>query len=257
MKIVFSFLLLCRSFLLFSQDTTIVLQQDFSKQKALTETKEKEKKAVSLLIPASMITFGAVSLVNRGSDNINTKIKEELWTENPHKQLHIDNYLQFAPAVTVYGLNAIGIKGKNNFRDRSMIYLLSNVFVNGITYPLKKITHQMRPDGSNYNSFPSGHTAEAFASAEFLRQEYKDVSPLYGVAGYLMASTTGFLRMYNNKHWFGDVIAGAGIGMLSTKLAYWIYPGIKRKLFHDKEISTSILPFYQQGIAGLSFVHFF
>ena len=43
----------------------------------------------------------------------------------------------------------------------------------------------------------------------------------------------GFLRMYNNKHWLSDVVAGAGIGIMSTKIAYWIYPVIKRKLFID------------------------
>lgn len=234
-KAFFSALLLSLSSLAFSQDTSVVLHQDFSKQAILTTTIEKEKRFTSLVLPGSLISFGVVSMINKGSDNnINSKIKEELWTENPHKQLHLDNYLQFAPAVAVYGLNAIGIKGKNNFRNRTMIYLLSNVFVNGITYPLKKITHQLRPDGSNNNSFPSGHTAEAFASAEFMRREYKDVSPLYGVAGYIMASATGFLRMYNNKHWFGDVMAGAGIGILSTQIAYWVYPFIEKKLFRNK-----------------------
>jgi membrane-associated phospholipid phosphatase len=46
-----------------------------------------------------------------------------------------------------------------------------------IVVPTKKLTHQERPDGSNNQSFPSGHTALAFASAEFLRREYWNVSP--------------------------------------------------------------------------------
>lgn len=32
--------------------------------------------------------------------------------------------------------------------------------------------------------------------------------------------------MYNNKHWLGDVAAGAGIGILSTTLSYWLYDKI-------------------------------
>ena len=77
----------------------------------------------------------------------------------------------------------------------------------------------------------------AFAAAEFMRQEYKDVSPLYGIAGYGAATITGILRLYNNKHWVSDVVAGAGFGILSTRLAYWIYPVIKRKLFKDKSMT--------------------
>jgi hypothetical protein len=41
---------------------------------------------------------------------------------------------------------------------------------------------------------PFGHTANAFASAEFLWQEYKDVSIWYGISGYIIASGTGVLE---------------------------------------------------------------
>lgn len=40
---------------------------------------------------------------------------------------------------------------------------------------------------------------------------------------YVVATGTGILRMYNNKHWLGDVAAGAGVGILSTTLSYWLY----------------------------------
>ena len=121
-------------------------------------------------------------------------------------------------------------------------------------YAVKNITKVQRPDGSGSNSFPSGHTATAFAAAEFMRQEYKDASPWYGIAGYAAAMATGILRLYNNKHWVSDVVAGAGVGILSTKLAYWIYPAIKRKFFKHKSINTMVMPFYQNGGGGLSIV---
>jgi membrane-associated phospholipid phosphatase len=124
-------------------------------------------------------------------------------------------------------------------------------------YTLKKVTHETRPDGSDNLSFPSGHTATAFAAAEFLRQEYKDVSAWYGIGGYAAATFTGFLRIVNNKHWVGDVFAGAGVGVISTRLAYWIYPSIKRSLFRNKEVHTIILPAYQNGVLALGLVHHF
>jgi membrane-associated phospholipid phosphatase len=38
-----------------------------------------------------------------------------------------------------------------------------------------------------------------------------------------MAAGTAALRVMNNRHWLSDVIAGAGIGMLTTKGSYWLY----------------------------------
>ena len=184
-------------------------------------------------------------------------IKNEIREDHPFFRTKIDDYLQYAPALAAYGLDAMGIKGRNNFRDRTMIYLLSNIMLTTTVFSVKKLSQQLRPDGSNHFSFPSGHTAEAFASAEFLYQEYKDVSPWYGVTGYVIAAITGYLRMYNNKHWLGDVVAGAGIGILSTKVAYWISPVIKRKFFKNKSMNTLIMPWYQNGIGGISLLHTF
>lgn len=212
-----------------------------------------------LLVPAVLITYGATSIGNEELRDINAEVKEELWTERVHKQLNIDNYLQWAPAAAVYGLNALGIKGRHDFRDRTIIYGLSNVILSSMVFGTKKFSNQLRPDGSNQFSFPSGHTANAFAGAEFLRLEYKDVSPWYGIAGYAVAATTGYLRMYNNKHWLSDVVAGAGIGILSTDLAYYLYPTVKRIFVKDKEKKSATIaaPFYNQGVVGLSIVHQF
>jgi membrane-associated phospholipid phosphatase len=211
----------------------------------------------SFLLPTAFVAYGVISLRSDRLQSVNEKIKEEIYTERSPKKVKIDNYLIFAPAAAVYGLNAVGIKGKNNFRDRTMIYGLSQMIMSATVFSVKKFSAEIRPDGSDQLSFPSGHTASSFAAAEFLRQEYKDVSPWYGVAGYAMAITTGYLRISNNKHWMGDVVAGAGVGIISTKLAYWLYPGIKQKLFKDKPVHTIVLPTYQNGAIGLGLVHNF
>jgi PAP2 superfamily protein len=210
-----------------------------------------------LIPPAALITYGIVTLNSNQLQTVNTKIREEIYLENPHKSFRIDDYLQYAPAAIVYGLNMAGIKGKNNFRDRTIIYLMSDLMLRGVVSAGKSMTHELRPDGSNYLSFPSGHTAHAFASAEFLRQEYRDVSPFYGIAGYALAAGTGYLRMYNNRHWLSDVATGAGIGIASTKIAYWLYPKVKRILFPNSEKASVIMPTYDQGNIGLSMIHQF
>ena len=104
-----------------------------------------------------------------------------------------------------------------------------------VVTPVKRFTNKLRPDGSNRLSFPSGHTSQAFVSAEFLRMEYKHISPWYGIAGYTVAALTGYLRMYNNKHWFSDIAAGAGVGILSVQAIYWVYPKLKKLFIKKKE----------------------
>jgi PAP2 superfamily len=211
----------------------------------------------SYLLPATLVVYGVVSLHTDALKDVNETVKEEVYTERQPNKIHLDNYLQYAPAVAVYALNAVGIHGKNNFRDRTIIYGLSNLMMGITVNSVKKITGETRPDGSDNLSFPSGHTATAFAAAEFMRQEYAAVSPFYGIAGYAAAAATGYLRISNNKHWVGDVVAGAGVGIISTKLAYWIYPVIKRNLFKNKDVHTIVMPIYQNGAAGLGMVHHF
>lgn len=211
-----------------------------------------------LIVPAVLIGYGAATFGIEGLKNVNTYLNKQIYPQTGRKAVHLDNYLLYVPTVLVYGLNIAGVKGKNNLVDRSAILLMSNVIMTGVVYTTKNLAHEWRPDGSDRYSFPSGHTAAAFAAAEFMRREYQDVSIWYGVAGYAVAATTGYLRMYNNKHWFSDVLAGAGVGILSTDLAYYIYPSVK-KVFTKKKTAelTMIMPTYQQGVIGASFVHIF
>ncbi len=232
---------------------------DSARQDHITQLQQRKKwfNIRPYILPGIMIAYGFTAIENKGLQSLDVAFQKKVYAESPHKNINFDNFLQFAPAAMVYGFDALGIKAKHDFRDRTMLFLISNIFANGSVFSVKKLSPQLRPDGSDYTSFPSGHAARAFANAEFLRQEYKDVSPWYGIAGYTMAVATGYLRMYNNKHWFSDVIAGAGIGIASTKLAYWLYPKIKHKFFKDKPMNTMVMPYYQNKTIGFSLVHSF
>ena len=185
-------------------------------------------KPQALIVPSVLIGFGVVGLESDWIKSINGEIKEEI-NENIDGHVTIDNFTQYMPMASVYALNAMGIKGKHNFKDRTVILATAYLIMGVTVSTLKSTSKVMRPDGSSRNSFPSGHTATAFMGAEFLYQEYKDQSVWYGVAGYTLAAATGFYRMYNDRHWLTDVAAGAGIGMLSTKIAYWVHPMLQRK----------------------------
>jgi hypothetical protein len=232
----------------------LISQITFSQQIKKDTIASKKITYKQLIIPGVLIGYGIIGIESDGLKYFNTEIKEEV-NENIDKKLTIDDITQYVPAASVYALNAMGIQGKNNFKDRTLILATSYLLVAGTTLPLKSITKVQRPDGSSFNSFPSGHTATAFAGAEFLWQEYKDVSIWYGISGYIVASGTGLFRIYNDRHWLTDVAAGAGIGILCTKTAYWLYPKMQ-KLFFKKETKTALLvaPFYNGNQMGIGLV---
>lgn len=209
-----------------------------------------------LMVPTILVGYGVLGLANNGIKNINVAIKSEV-DEHVKGGTTIDDYTRYVPVVSVYALNVMGVKGKHNYRDLTIITATSQLIMVGSVMGLKSLCKVERPDGSTDNSFPSGHTATAFSGAEILWQEYKDVSPWYGVAGYFVAGATGVMRIYNDRHWLTDVAAGAGIGILSTKLAYWLYPFIQKQLFGspgEKKVSLLAIPFYNGQQAGLSAV---
>lgn len=197
-------------------------------------------------IPLTLITLGALgTLDNRIIDS--KEIREERNEHTPHFHHNADNYLQFAPIMAVYGLNACGIKGKNSFANRTAILVKAEVLVAAVTFSLKKITAVPRPDSGQPTSFPSGHTAEAFAAATFMAKEYGDQSIWYPIGAYTVATGIGAMRVLNNRHWGSDVLAGAGIGILATEVAYLTH----QYKWTKKKRNAIVAPAYSNGATGL------
>ena len=153
----------------------------------------------------------------------------------------VDNYTQFGGMALTAGLKMAGVEGRSSWprlaASSLASYALMAVFVNGVKYT----AGELRPDLSTHNSWPSGHTATAFVGATILHKEYGLTrSPWYSIAGYSIATATGAMRVMNNRHWVSDVLSGAGIGILSTELAY----GICDLLFKDKGLLMNDLSYY-------------
>ncbi|MEO6521501.1 MAG: phosphatase PAP2 family protein [Mucilaginibacter sp.] len=218
--------------------------------------KHLHSKFLSLVPPAALITYGGISFAIPALRRLDYSINNEILKTDPgFSSAKTENYFQFAPVILVYGLNFVGVSGKNTFLDRTILLGISGGFVSIMTSTLKHTTNRLRPNSADYLSFPSGHTSTAFAGAEFMAQEYSEKSPWYGVVGYTIATTTGIFRLYNHDHWFSDVVAGAGFGIISTKLAYLVYPYLRNALTRtDKKGKSSMLvPTYQDGMAGFTF----
>ena len=156
-----------------------------------------------------------------------------------HTKTQVDDICQFAPTAT-YLFLGYGIKSSHSFTERFMAATTSTAIMTATVCAMKYTIRRMRPDDSRANSFPSGHTATAFMGAELILIEY---GPWWGAGAYVFAAGVGICRMYNNRHWMSDVIAGAGVGILSAHAAYWLLPA-ERKLFgmEHSSVSLAIVP---------------
>jgi len=95
---------------------------------------------------------------------------------------------------------------------KELTYTLGTTLVAAQT--LKALVHEKRPDGSGNDSFPSGHTAIAFAAARFYDKRY---NPEASAFLYAAAGLTALARVKADKHYNKDVLAGAALGYASAE----------------------------------------
>src|SRR6185436_13866001 len=88
--------------------------------------------------------------------------------------------------------------------------LLSQLYVQTLKYTVRR----ERPDQSNNLSFPSGHSASAFATAGVLQRHY---GWKVGVPATVVAAYVATARVHDNKHYLSDVIFGAAMGIASER----------------------------------------
>lgn len=153
----------------------------------------------------------------------------------------VDNFTQFTGIALTAGLKMAGVEGRSSWPRLAASSLASYAVMAALVNGIKYTASEERPDLTTRNSWPSGHTATAFVGATILHKEYGMTrSPWYSVAGYGIATATGVMRVLNNRHWVSDVLSGAGIGILSTELAY----GICDLLFKNKGLLMNDLFYY-------------
>lgn len=119
------------------------------------------------------------------------------------------------------------------------------VAAGGANLILKYTVRELRPDHSNYHSFPSMHSTVAFASAAFLQRRYgwKFGAPAYAVAAY-----TAVGRVLAKKHHWWDCVAGAAIGAGAAYI--FTTPWAKK---HDFSLAPAASDAYVGFAASMSF----
>lgn len=201
-----------------------------------------------LILPASLITIGAIGTAIDGMNDFHLFSRKE-----SVKKIHIDDYMEWGMLGWVFVCDLMG-KEKHNWVDQLCLVTIAEGFNAAMTRTLKHTVNEARPDGRPY-SFPSGHTANAFLGAHIAYKEFKDSSPVLAYSGYALAAFVAGSRLYNNRHWVADVVAGAGFGILSVELSYLVYfpvrNAIARKINRKAARNLVVAPTLNASGGGL------
>lgn len=199
-----------------------------------------------LALPATLFGLGILGTTDNAIIN-HDAVRRERNEHFLHFSNKTDNILQFVPIPVVYVMDAIGLKAQHDWQQQSVLLLKSELIMVAMSVPLKELTHIRRPDSTDFKSFPSGHTAQAFTAATFFYKEYGKRYPWLSAGMFAIAGTVGTFRVLNNRHWISDVIAGSGIGILSVELAYLL--GEKKRTGKEGR-QAMVFPSYQNGVVG-------
>lgn len=182
-------------------------------------------KATQLIAPGTLIGSGlAIHFFAHDTWDVAVRNRMQSWSAGKPDPC-FDDYIQYAPLILDIGLGFTGIKAEHCFIDRTIEAALAYAVSGIISGTSKWAFGTLRPNGANTLSFPSGHCVFAFTGAELVRKEY---GWAWGAGAYCVATTVAFMRMYRDWHWFSDVLAGAGVGILSANIGCWLLEPTKR-----------------------------
>ena len=201
-------------------------------------------------MPVALIGYG-ISTINGHGFYSSYQAREEIGEHMGGFRTHADDFLQFWSYLELGAAALVGARTRDDRLNTLLLIGKAEAIMLTSVYALKYATNIERPNGAPH-AFPSGHTAQAFVAATIVHLELRGQSPWYGVGAYAVATGVGALRMLNNKHWESDVVAGAGIGILSAQLASLShrYRWGRRSLL---SAGTSLSPSYVGGAPGCSF----
>ena len=199
------------------------------------------------------VPVGVLGLALIKTDHI---VSNSVVKNMPRFRVRIDDYIQYAPLAAQLGMGLAGVKGSSVNRWQVLTTdLIASAMMASIVNGMKYSFDRKRPTdpetgfpANNKPSFPSGHTATAFMGATLLAHEYGHRSIWAPIAGYTFATTTGILRVLNNRHYVSDVLVGAAIGIVTAELAYWATDALwkDRKIFKARKgrMHHEILRYY-------------
>jgi hypothetical protein len=119
---------------------------------------------------------------------------------------------QVAASLGTYAFGRIFDKPK--VAHLGMDLVQAQILTELLVEPIKFATRRERPDGSNRQSFPSGHAAITFATATVIERH---LGWRKSLLGYAIASYVAASRLHDNRHYLSDVIFGAAVGSIAGR----------------------------------------
>lgn len=205
----------------------------------------------SFIAPAALLGGGSAIKIF-AHDSFDAAVRETVQGIRPEgRAIAADEYLRFLPFAMGVAL-AFAVPDAGWGRRGELLLQTGTALVctAALTKGLKLIVDSPRPDASDSNSFPSGHCALAFAGAELVRIQH---GWAWGSAAYVCAIAVAGMRLYNDAHWFSDVLAGAGTGILCAQLSRLILPLEKRLLKMDLALTPTLDPVSGAVCANLAY----
>lgn len=132
----------------------------------------------------------------------------------------IVDVVQYVPIALPWVMKICGEPTRSGWGRMAVSHGVSAVIMAGTVSLIKDNHTSLRPDASDYRSFPSGHTAWAYMGATAVANELGWRSPWYTFGAYSVASAVAMQRVIDKRHLPSDVMAGAGIGIVATQLGY-------------------------------------
>jgi len=128
-----------------------------------------------------------------------------------------------AGGVALYKHDWIGIKE----------LIAEGILTVGTAYALKNIVRERRPDGSDFQSFPSGTTAIAASGSSFLWGRY---GWEFGIPATLATEFVSYTRVQAKEHHWYDTLASS---VISAGYGYMITTPFKVKYHVDTQLSAA------------------
>jgi membrane-associated phospholipid phosphatase len=245
MKKLIVFYLLSIPYCFNSQDSSFVAYKDKNISHTFTYKK--------LILPVSLIAAGSVLKIPSLEDNVQGNVRSLFGYNFKTK---IDDFTQYTPLLFLLSGQFLGFKALHGSRQMITNVLISSLITGSITYISKESFGSLRPDKSAYNSYPSGHSALAFNLATIQFLEYKDNNIIYASSGYLFAIMTALMRVGNNRHWSGDILTGAGLGIgVAIIVNYWNpLSGFDFIKISNHQVKLAGYPFMDKDICGIGLI---
>ncbi len=122
----------------------------------------------------------------------------------------------------VYILSMMGMywaSDDEEYKRHAGVMARASTYAISVNYLIKLIAHEERPNKANYMSFPSGHSASAFAFSSVVWAEH---GWAWGLPATALSLLTGASRINDNEHYLHDIVGGATVGIsYGLGVSYW------------------------------------